>query len=31
VVSNLDEFYQAFDISESDKHYLPPQVRVRIW
>ncbi len=31
VVSNLDEFYQAFDISESDKHYLPPQARVRIW
>ncbi len=31
VVSNLDEFYQAFEISESDKHYLPPQARVRIW
>ena len=31
VVSNLDEFYQAFDLSESDKNYLPPQARVRIW
>jgi putative endopeptidase len=31
VVSNLDEFYQAFAVSVSDKHYLPEAERVRIW
>ena len=31
VVSNLDEFYQAFAVSEGDKHYLPEAERVRIW
>ena len=31
VVSNLDEFYQAFAVSEGDKHYLPETERVRIW
>ncbi len=28
---NLDEFYQAFDIKETDKLYLQPDKRVKIW
>ena len=31
VVSNLDEFYSAFDIKESDHHFMPAGDRVRIW
>jgi len=31
VVSNLDEFYQAFAVSEGDKHFMPEAERVRIW
>jgi putative endopeptidase len=31
VIRNLDSFYQAFDISESDELYLEPAARVRIW
>jgi putative endopeptidase len=31
VVSNLDEFYQAFAVSEGDKHFMPENERVRIW
>jgi putative endopeptidase len=31
VVRNLDEFYQAFDVKESDALFLPANERVRIW
>ena len=31
VVSNLDEFYSAFDIKEGDHHFMPAGDRVRIW
>jgi putative endopeptidase len=31
VVSNLDEFYQAFALTEGDKHFMPKSERVRIW
>jgi putative endopeptidase len=28
---NIDEFYQAFDIKDTDKMYLTPEERVKIW
>jgi putative endopeptidase len=28
---NVDEFYQAFDIKETDKLYVKPENRVKIW
>jgi putative endopeptidase len=28
---NVPEFYEAFDIKETDKMYLPPEKRVKIW
>lgn len=31
VVRNLDAFYEAFDVNQSDELYLAPQERVRIW
>jgi len=31
VVRNVPEFYEAFDIAESDALYLPPEDRVKIW
>ena len=31
VIANLDEFYNAFDVKESDKHFMPADQRVRIW
>jgi putative endopeptidase len=31
VIRNLDAFYDAFEVSESDELYLDPQRRVRIW
>ncbi len=31
VVPNIDAFYDAFDVAESDDLYLDPQRRVRIW
>ncbi len=31
VVRNLDEWYEAFGITEDHALYLPPQQRVRIW
>ena len=31
VVSNLTEFYNAFGVSEKDKHFMPADQRVRIW
>jgi putative endopeptidase len=30
-VRNMDEWYEAFDVKESDKLYLAPDKRVRIW
>jgi len=31
VVRNLDDWYKAFDVKDSDKLYLAPEQRVRIW
>ena len=31
VVRNIPEFYEAFDVSEDDALYLPPEERVKIW
>ena len=31
VVRNLDEWYEAFGITEDDPMYIPPEQRVRIW
>jgi len=31
VVRNVPEFYEAFDISETDELYLPTEERVKIW
>jgi endothelin-converting enzyme/putative endopeptidase len=31
VVRNLDAWYEAFDVTEGNKLYLPPDQRVRIW
>jgi len=31
VIRNMDAFYEAFDVSESDELYLEPARRVRIW
>jgi len=31
VVRNVPEFYEAFDIEETDALYLPPEERVKIW
>jgi putative endopeptidase len=31
VVRNVPEWYEAFDISEEDELYLPPEERVKIW
>jgi putative endopeptidase len=31
IVRNLDEFYDAFDVSASDDLWLEPAARVRIW
>ena len=28
---NVDAFYQAFEVKEGDKMYLPPSQRVKIW
>lgn len=28
---NVDAFYEAFDVKEGDKMYLPPEERVKIW
>ena len=30
-VRNLDAWYDAFDVTEDDELYLPPEDRVRIW
>lgn len=31
IVRNMDEWYEAFDVKESDPLYLKPEERVRIW
>ncbi len=31
IVRNLDDFYTAFDVVETDQLYLPPEQRVTIW
>ncbi|MEM6650849.1 MAG: M13-type metalloendopeptidase, partial [Pseudomonadota bacterium] len=31
VVRNIDEWYDAFDITPKDELYFPPQERVEIW
>ena len=31
VVRNMDEWYEAFGITEGDPMYLPPEQRIRIW
>lgn len=31
IVSNIDEFYQAFDLTEDDQLYMSPSERVKIW
>ena len=31
VVRNLSEWYDAFDVTEDDAMYLPPEQRIRIW
>ncbi|MGZ8815704.1 MAG: M13 family metallopeptidase, partial [Mycobacterium sp.] len=31
VVRNVDAFYEAFDVDQSDELYLDPEQRVRIW
>ena len=31
VIRNMDAFYEAFEVGESDALYLEPQRRVRIW
>ncbi len=30
-LSNMDEFYEAFDVKKGDAMYLPPEERVKIW
>ncbi|GHA01388.1 peptidase M13 [Arenicella chitinivorans] len=30
-LSNMDEFYAAFDVKKGDAMYLPPEKRVKIW
>jgi putative endopeptidase len=31
VIRNIDAFYDAFDVDETDALYLEPKSRVRIW
>ena len=31
IVKQFEEFYMAFNISASDKHYIPPERRIKIW
>lgn len=31
VVRNIDDFYEAFDVTENDELFLEPERRVRIW
>jgi putative endopeptidase len=31
LVKNMDEFYSAFDVNESDQMFIPPTKRIRMW
>ena len=31
IVRNIDEFYEAFDVTEADALFMAPQERVKIW
>ena len=31
IVRNFDEWYEAFNVSQDDELYLPPEERIRIW
>lgn len=31
IVRNMDEWYKAFNVKPTDKLYLPPEKRIRIW
>jgi predicted metalloendopeptidase len=31
LVSNIDEFYTAFDVKEGDGMYIPPEKRLCMW
>ena len=31
ILSNMPEFYQAFDVKEGDEMYIKPEERVKIW
>ena len=31
IVRNIDAFYEAFDVKETDKSWLAPESRVSIW
>jgi putative endopeptidase len=31
IISQFDEWYQAFDITEKDVMYIPPEKRIRIF
>ncbi|HMB60502.1 MAG TPA: M13-type metalloendopeptidase, partial [Xanthomonadales bacterium] len=31
IVRNFDPWYEAFDVTEDNALYLPPEERVRIW
>ncbi len=31
ILPNISAFYEAFDVKEGDKMYLPPEERVQIW
>ena len=31
VIRNIDSFYEAFEVADSDELYLEPAQRVRIW
>jgi putative endopeptidase len=31
IVANMPAFYEAFDVKEGDKLYLPPEARIQIW
>lgn len=31
VISSVDQFYEAYDIKESDKMYVAPENRIKVW
>ena len=30
-LTNVDAFYEVFDVKEGDKHYKKPEDRIKIW